>query len=786
MAPHAKFSFPQFPAEFHEDLAKVAGCKSFRGSWTIPYNAVEPMKELLAKHNVSPTAGRWVQPPPTETTWAEVETRLRAGGEVKDFVFDFLLPYQKDAIAYGWPRSGLHFWIPTGCLSGETELTVNKAGKSFKITLARLKARFHDEIKTRGRKWDATMPTKTQSAIGGVIRLNEIVDVFYTGRKTTYIVTTDEGKRIRATLDHKFMRPDGSFSPLAELKAGDIVLVAGEQSSPAKPKKVKEAKLASIELYGEEDTYDMTMKNPHPHYVAGGFAVHNSGKTVIGIVTALAAPGPIIVVTRASAKPQYAREIERFLNVRTHILRPKSAPKRKKSQTLEQYLREAKAEGYRPFLVVGWENLPDRLEELTALLPGSVVFDETHHGAKNSKRWEVIPLPDLPQAPPPEADQKTMMDWRARFESQTQKENLEAKEKKGFIKDTDDGRKMFVPVLNISSAGAKLARSVLKRIGTSATPIKNRTKDLWSQLDLVEPNAWGNATTWQNQYAARRPGTYGGFDSSGSSNLDELKTRLKSLAFILPYAETHRQLPAKRRQAIYVAPEEQCRESAGFSKELKEATSRGPSATAEVKLAQAASKKRKAVLGMLEEAIGSGHKVVVFTGRKRDCDILGAEVQKLMSRFGLSNRVWTGHGDHSTDARQKMVDAYMESEGPAVLVGTGHSFGESLNLQDSDALFLVMLPLTPGQLRQWEGRVARLGQKRPVTIYYVIAEGTIDEHYASILIGKLPAVEKVVEDVELAAAGPILAGFDENQTAEEFASSVLATLDIEEEDDENG
>ena len=88
-----------------------------------------------------------------------------------------------------------------------------------------------------------------------------------------------------------------------------------------------------------------------------------------------------------------------------------------------------------------------------------------------------------------------------------------------------------------------------------------------------------------------------------------------------------------------------------------------------------------------------------------------------------------------------------------------------------------MLPYTPGQLRQWEGRFCRLGQQRPVVIYYVIAEGTVDEHMAAILIDKLPAVEKVVEDSELAAAKDTLAGFDPNESAEAFAESVLADLD---------
>jgi ribosomal silencing factor RsfS len=97
-------------------------------------------------------------------------------------------------------------------------------------------------------------------------------------------------------------------------------------------------------------------------------------------------------------------------------------------------------------------------------------------------------------------------------------------------------------------------------------------------------------------------------------------------------------------------------------------------------------------------------------------------------------------------------------------------------MQDTDAALFVMLPYTPGQIRQWEGRFCRLGQKRPVTIYYVIAEGSVDEHVADILIRKLPAVEQVAKDEELAAAKDVIAGFDSQQSPDAFADKILAKI----------
>lgn len=524
-----------------------------------------------------------------------------------------------------------------------------------------------------------------------------------------------------------------------------------------------------------------------------------SGKTYTGIICSLSVPGPVIVVTRAASRLQYAREIERFLNVRAHVLRPASAHTKitVDGESWNEFRSRHKGQGFttaqmgqlwknhqqkhgidppkglqdyldsidhRPFVVVAWEALRDNVDELCRLRPGCVIFDESHRG-KNSKRWEVVHLADLPDDEKEAAKQQV-------------KDERDARKKGGFLKDTEEGRKMFLPVLNTASCAAKLARSAQKRICTTATPIKDRVRDLWAQLDLSEPNAWGNTTTWMNRYADRKPGIYGGFDTTGSSNLEELNQRLESIAHILDYRDTHRHLPAKRRQSVYILPEDQCRPSAGFPAELREAQRKGAGAVLEVKLAQAASKKRKAVTGMIEDHVSSKHKLVIFTGRKRDCDELGEVVRKLPAVKKSGATVWSAHGAQSTDHRQGIIDEYMAHEGPCVLVGTGHAFGESLNIHDTDAALFVMLPYTPGQLRQWEGRFARLGQKRPVVIYYVIAEDTVDEHIASILIDKLPAVQKIAQDEELAEAGSVLGGIDTNETDQEFTDSILSQLDF--------
>jgi superfamily II DNA or RNA helicase len=638
---------------FHETLSKLPGVKS-KGSMLcqVPGNAVTTVSALAEQHNIPLAYAKWQVSPSKAPAWAEVREELLRGGEVRPWVLDdFLTDYQKDAISFGWAKSGVHFWHQTG-----------------------------------------------------------------------------------------------------------------------------------------------------------------AGKTVTGIMTALSVPGALVVVTRASARLQFAREIERFTLLRPYVIRPAGESRSLKTvngqtyidffsekmpelgkaalvgeawaaakaehgvvtktgSNFQAYLGTCKAESRRPVVLVGWEALASHFDAISRFADGGVgILDELHNG-KSAKRYTAVPLADL--AHDAEALRDQLVD-----EKQLLEQHSGVAGKNAFIKNTENGRILFAPVMSRAAAAAGLARVLFKRIGTTATPVKDRVRDLYAQLDIIEPNAWGNTTAWMDRYAARRPGTYGGYDTTGSSHLPELKERLKGVAHILSYEETHRNLPPKRRQSVYIAPEDQCRPTGGFSKERKDAAKRGPTALLEVGLAEAASRKRPAVVGLVEDHVGSGQKVVLFTGRRRDCDALGKSIRSASGVKKGEVKVWVAHGAQSQNMRDGIVQDYMAHPGPCVLVGTGHAFGESLNIDDTDAAFFVMLPYTPGQLRQWEGRFHRASTKKPVIIYYVICEGTVDEHLAAILIDKLPAVEKIVGDAELGAAAKPLAGFDENETEEEFASSVLADLDF--------
>lgn len=295
------------------------------------------------------------------------------------------------------------------CLSGDTKIWVSRkkdsSGRAY--TLKQLHDRFNGgEIPcgvnaSRIRKWDLSIDTQVNSMNSeGFTQLNSVHQVVYSGKKVTYTVTTDSGKSLRATVDHRFRVPNGDsegFKKLSEISVGDFVACRGvkikypykaearqtkecctklpyspyrtrvisgqtyhrvslprlnydaklnklttedflqglktnpthdfifsnekyhvhhkdgnwENNNPENleclsPKdhahehslssdfgrrcggrEVVYEKVSAIELYGEEDTYDISMAGPHHNFVANDFVVHNSGKTWLTLYVAL-------------------------------------------------------------------------------------------------------------------------------------------------------------------------------------------------------------------------------------------------------------------------------------------------------------------------------------------------------------------------------------------------------------------------------------------------------------------------------------------------------------------
>ena len=469
-----------------------------------------------------------------------------------------------------------------------------------------------------------------------------------------------------------------------------------------------------------------------------------SGKTAAAITWIVASPAPALVVTRASVRRQWASELRRFTTCKPYVLLP--ASERRKGWTgLEAYLAQRERLHERPIIIAGWPSLAtdDGLNAEIAdfvtrterqPLGLSIVWDESHT-AKNHKRWKRLPQ--------------------------------------------EDGSFRFERLTSTAAVAGFLAPLATRRLALTATPMPDRTRDLWAQLDIVDPGCAGKYWDWAKEYCGAYEDQHG-WDDRGASDLDILREWCNSRASIVSTEQVSTKLPPLRRTVTYLSPDVLERPDRSAKAAIRHAAkvagggtgTEDKSAAAlllQARLEAAAAMKGKHVAQTVLDCVASGQKVLVFTGRRVDVTKLETRIRKKLPH---DVPLWAADGSTPPDERERIREAYMAHKGAAVIVGTGAAWGESANLHDTDRLLIVMLPWTWGQLRQWEGRVRRLGG-RNCLIEYLIAEETIDERIASIVLSKLAAVEAILPDEQVAAVRESLQGGTDDDLLDGILDRIL-------------
>jgi hypothetical protein len=130
------------------------------------------------------------------------------------------------------------FW-QMGCLSGDTVLRINRGGISRKYTIKNV---YEKLILNLGKRWNKAIKTKTRSYQDGFIKLNDIVQVYYSGKKQLYKLTLKNGFELKATFEHKILTKQGWFK-LIDLKPEDEVMVDVLKKHQKKNKKKEKTKL---------------------------------------------------------------------------------------------------------------------------------------------------------------------------------------------------------------------------------------------------------------------------------------------------------------------------------------------------------------------------------------------------------------------------------------------------------------------------------------------------------------------------------------------------------------
>jgi len=147
--------------------------------------------------------------------------------------------------------------------------------------------------------------------------------------------------------------------------------------------------------------------------------------------------------------------------------------------------------------------------------------------------------------------------------------------------------------------------------------------------------------------------------------------------------------------------------------------------------------KRDAVLQFIVDRQEQEGKVLVFATHR-------AEVDWLVEQLG-KKKIKVDHIDGRVTGveREKVKDAFQEGD-LEILVATIRTASEGLTFTATHTVVTVEFDWNPARHYQAEARAHRIGQTIPVTCYYLIALGTIEEQIAALIDSKREVVNAAV------------------------------------------
>ena len=146
----------------------------------------------------------------------------------------------------------------------------------------------------------------------------------------------------------------------------------------------------------------------------------------------------------------------------------------------------------------------------------------------------------------------------------------------------------------------------------------------------------------------------------------------------------------------------------------------------------------------LESAITDGHRSLVFS----QWPSLLAKVREALSTHAIDYLYLDGR----TTNRHTLVDQWNDPDGPAVFLISIKAGGTGMNLTAADHVFHLDPWWNPAVEEQATDRAHRIGQTRPVVVYKLVANHTVEEKILELQARKRALFSSTVDAHRLAEA----------------------------------
>ncbi|GAB3232954.1 hypothetical protein GCM10027447_29090 [Glycomyces halotolerans] len=307
------------------------------------------------------------------------------------------------------------------------------------------------------------------------------------------------------------------------------------------------------------------------------------------------------------------------------------------------------------------------------------------------------------------------------------------------------------------TAGAVRDLTGRVRVALTGTPVENHLAELWSISEFVNPGLLGGQADFKRRFAD--PIEIGRDPETAAL----LRSRIDPVVLRRLKEEVAADLPPKIESTVACTMTD---EQAGLYKEaIREAfdeglgdgiTRRGRVLKLLTRLKQVCNHPAQAVgIGdgelaersgkldrvteMLTEVVDEGDKALVFTQYRQMGELLSAH---LAAETGVEAPFL--HGGLDQAARDRLVDQFQTTEGPAILLISLRAGGTGLNLTGASHVVHYDRWWNPAVEDQATDRAHRIGQTQTVHVHKLVTAGTLEERVDELLARKRAIAEAVV------------------------------------------
>ncbi|MBI1313175.1 helicase SNF2 [bacterium] len=309
-------------------------------------------------------------------------------------------------------------------------------------------------------------------------------------------------------------------------------------------------------------------------------------------------------------------------------------------------------------------------------------------------------------------------------------------------------------IKNSNSQVAKASRLITAdhRLALTGTPIENHLGELWSLFEFLNPGMLGRSTNF-------------GRLAKGDADTADLQTiadGLKPFLLRRTKGQVLTELPDKTEQTLYCEMGKKQRKAYDelrdyYRRSLTQkiadkglAQSKIHVLEALLRLRQAAchpglidgkrgdepSAKLDMLLEQLEEILGEGHKVLVFS----QFTSLLAIVKERLATQGITFEYLDG----KTSNRKQKVERFQSDANCPVFLISLKAGGHGLNLTAADYVFILDPWWNPAVEAQAIDRAHRMGQERHVFAYRIICRDTVEERILELQRSKKELADAII------------------------------------------